>query len=474
MAKSNRDYWREREARQLTANLEEEDRYAERLDFYHTLMEASIQQKIDAFYQRYAKNNNISLAEAQRRVSQTDIRQFEAKARRYVELATYDKATGSDNSKIYFSKQANEQMRLYNLMMKINRLEMLKADIGMAIDENVMNMGETINGALTNRVDAELTRQAGILGETVFHNARDVQTIVNASFHNATWSERLWGEGTQLKANLNILLTQGLIAGKNPRELSRDLRRAFYVSRYEAERLMRTELARVQTDAQMESFRRNGYTQYEFLALETGCAECRALDGKVFWVNEEEVGVNSPPIHPNCRCSTAAYYDELSDNVSRNYDVFSSSTLYFDSMAPFRLAVDMIKRAVKLRRNPYKKPTTTLQIDNEAQSAHTEGSDRYNMRYKKARAKGLYGPSVANISVEKAQELVDKYHGSGKIKLNRNGEYMPWEVITDNDEIVGEVVNNITGKSVPTSVFKIHYSKSGTHIVPDYPSKKEG
>ena len=30
-----------------------------------------------------------------------------------------------------FSKEANEEMRLYNAAMKINRLEMLKANIGM-------------------------------------------------------------------------------------------------------------------------------------------------------------------------------------------------------------------------------------------------------------------------------------------------------------------------------------------------------
>ena len=48
------------------------------------------------------------------------------------------------------------------------------------------------------------------------------------------------------------------------------------------------------------------------------------------------------------------------------------------------------------------------------------------------------------------------------------------EIILNNDEIIGKAVNNITGKEVDTTVFKIHYGNKGAHIVPDYPSKKKG
>lgn len=37
----------------------------------------------------------------------------------------------------------------------------------------------------------------------------------------------------------------------------------------------------------------------------------------------------------------------------------------------------------------------------------------------------------------------------------------------------GVAVNDMTGKEAETTVFKIHYSKNGIHIVPDYPSKKK-
>lgn len=57
-------------------------------------------------------------------------------------------------------------------------------------------------------------------------------------------------------------------------------------------------------------------------------------------------------------------------------------------------------------------------------------------------------------------------------KYDRKGQWIQQETIVTNDKLVGVVFNNQTGKSVATSVFKIHYGKDGVHIVPDYPSKK--
>ena len=68
------------------------------------------------------------------------------------------------------------------------------------------------------------------------------------------------------------------------------------------------------------------------------------------------------------------------------------------------------------------------------------------------------------------------YHstkGTGEVKYNKDGEWDRKETILDNDLEVGVVVNNMTGKAVPTTVFRIYYSDRGIHIAPDYPSKKK-
>ena len=55
-------------------------------------------------------------------------------------------------------------MRLYNLTMKVNRLEMLKAQIGLELVSSFDEMQKFFEQKLTDRTTEEFERQAGILG----------------------------------------------------------------------------------------------------------------------------------------------------------------------------------------------------------------------------------------------------------------------------------------------------------------------
>lgn len=133
------------------------------------------------------------------------------------------------------------------------------------------------------------------------------------------------------------------------------------------------------------------------------------------------------------------------------------------------------KRAAEIRR--IKEKVIPLQkTDNviPRQKVHRQGTKEYYDRQNYLKNKKKYGPGYVTISDDEIIELVKQYKGKGDIRLTKKGEWDNEEVIITNDKIVGVVVNDMTGKSVPTSVFKIHYSNDGIHIVPDYPSKKRG
>ena len=101
-----------------------------------------------------------------------------------------------------------------------------------------------------------------------------------------------------------------MIQGKNPRVLAREIQKTFGASASNAERLMRTELARVQTEAQRQSFLANGFEEYTFHVNRGCCSACADLDGKHFKIKDMMPGKNAPPMHPNCRCSVSAYEDD--------------------------------------------------------------------------------------------------------------------------------------------------------------------
>lgn len=302
-------YWKNREAEQRKHDIKDEQEYRKHIEEIYQNMIDEIEKEINGFYGKYARKEGITMAEAKKRAAKLDIEAYGRKAAKYVKEKN-------------FSKQANAEMRLYNLTMKVNRLELLKAQIGLEMVAGFDELQKYYDEKLTDRTIAEFERQAGILGKTIQDNAKAANAIVNASFHNATYSDRIWMYQNMLKNELSSLLQTGLIQGQHPRKLATHLRKRFGVSQSNAERLLITEMARVQTEAQKQSFERNGFEEYTFLALGTACPICRVLDGKHFKVSKMMSGTNAPPMHPNCRCSVAAYedsedYEEWLDYLSK-------------------------------------------------------------------------------------------------------------------------------------------------------------
>lgn len=289
MAKSSEEYWADRERENLEKNLKTEAEYFKEIEDIYRYTMAQIQKEIDSFYAKYASKEGISIAEAKKRVSKLDMEEFSRKAKKYVEEKN-------------FSKQANEEMRLYNLTMKVNRLELLKAQIGLELVTGFDELQQFFDEKLNERTMEEFQRQAGILGYTILDNEKMAKDIVNASFKNATFSERIWTHQELLRAELEKLLKTGLIQGRNPRELARQLRKVFDASIFNSERLLRTELARVQTEAQKQSYIRNGFDQYTYITCGDGkvCSECKPRNGKHYDVENMMPGENAPPMHPTC------------------------------------------------------------------------------------------------------------------------------------------------------------------------------
>ena len=107
------------------------------------------------------------------------------------------------------------------------------------------------------------------------------------------------------------------------------------------------------------------------------------------------------------------------------------------------------------------------------QDIHRVGTKMYEERKASLKAIKQHGPPYLTISDDEVLELVNRYKGTGEIKLSkRSGKWDNEETILTNDTVVGIAVNNLNGKTAGTTVFRIHYSKNGVHIVPDYPSKK--
>lgn len=82
--------------------------------------------------------------------------------------------------------------------------------------------------------------------------------------------------------------------------------------------------------------------------------------------------------------------------------------------------------------------------------------DRNSSEYKNGRSYLLPGVD--------AQELVDRYHGTGYVPVSESGDWNREVVLAERN--IGVNINPKTGEETVTNRFVIHYRKTGTHIVP--------
>ena len=147
---------------------------------------------------------------------------------------------------------------------------------------------------------------------------------------NMNWSERLWKDRELVGKKVTEILETGLPQGKSMQEMTRELKRATHSSFNDAFRLIRTESAHVDGEVLLESFKQAkvelGYTKYIYDAMIDNrssviCGKgdpkkgIEPLNGKVFNIDDAEIGVNFPPMHPNCRSTCVLDESSIDESV---------------------------------------------------------------------------------------------------------------------------------------------------------------
>lgn len=110
------------------------------------------------------------------------------------------------------------------------------------------------------------------------------------------------------------------------------------------------------------------------------------------------------------------------------------------------------------------------EINNEHFENHIRSTKGYEKYLQKNLEKGAPPPSYLTITKEECQALVDRYAGTGQFKYDPKSTKMQ-EIISQNKPI-GTYIDPRTGEVVEnTTDFRIHYSKTGSHIVPTIKGK---
>ena len=299
------NYWKRRneEMKHIQSMFKTDAQYNKAVrDLYKRSLH-EIEKEISAELSRYAGREQLSIDDARVKVLKMDVETFQSKAKQYVKERN-------------FTERANEELRAYNVKMRMNRLRMLQENIRLETIALADAEDKLLHSRLDQEAWTEIVRQAGILGESVPTGVmmnRKVKAIINADFKGTQFSNRIWANQTELQHELERVIERTLIQGKHPREGTRDLRRLVRDSvenkRHAAERIAITESARVQTGAQKIAYEEFEIDMVEWVAEPDACDQCAVMDGVVFARDQMDSGSTTIPAHPHCRCSYAAIVD---------------------------------------------------------------------------------------------------------------------------------------------------------------------
>lgn len=353
-------------------------------------------------------------------------------------------------------------MKLYNITMRLNRLEMLNQMLRV----HVIGTGSKVENELQDHLIKgsidEYKRQASILGLNIDQTGieRRARFIVSQDYHNAHFSDRVWRDNRELSRRIERNIESVVIQGKNPREFARKLRDL--VSKdiknitNATERLAYTESGRVWIQTQIDAYKDGGYEYLEIMTEPTACRHCSPHNGDIVKISEAVEGDNIPLWHPRCRCTTVAYFDDKNSDKSYNLEDMGYNK---NEDKPLKISPNSSLEII----NRVKNGEINLKSNRGHYEKHVSGTKQYNNYLKNRKERGWGPQNRLTISEDKVQEIINNFHGRGIIYHGKNNLNKWFEEVN-----VGKNIGYyyLKGVGYPTSKIRIYYGKKGTHIVP--------
>ncbi len=298
-------YWKERQEEMYKAGEMRVNQYFTRLEKAFNQAKRELQKTIEAFYFHYAEENGLSYAEAQKRLNAAELGDLQD----YIDLVMQNIG------------KYNQTVNNLSVKARVTRYQALEAQIDAilrqlyAVDYEAMaeqTMQEVYEESYY-RTWYNIDQYRGFHAAFVQVEPRAIQTLLEYPFNGAAFSSRLWKQKDHLQTQLMEAVTTMMIQGKHPKTLTADFAKKMNSKKFDAYRLLHTESSFLMSEATHAGYKEDRVGKYQILATldSKTCGLCGDLDGNVYEVGKEVVGVNMPPFHPLCRCTDTPYYDDM-------------------------------------------------------------------------------------------------------------------------------------------------------------------
>lgn len=312
---SSLEYWKKRYEEEMERVMHQADGPKKDLRKYADTVIRRLEKDINDWYQRYANENGMSLADAKKQLDARELKAFNMDLEEYRAIAERDELSEAHKKML---KQASARQQL-------DRVQELYINTVQELESWAKYQDSTISDLLSNVYESSNYRAAwmtqsmkGEYGKYGQVDHRTIQRIIDSPWtpDGKNFSARIWDNRKQLATSLQNDFIQALVAGDGTATMSEAIAKRMNTSYNNANRLVETELARVHSQAFMDCMAELDVDAVEILAtLDSKTSPiCRRMDGKVVQRKDAKPGITIPPFHCHCRSTTVPYLgDDLAD-----------------------------------------------------------------------------------------------------------------------------------------------------------------
>lgn len=297
--KLNGAYWRKRAIELAEKQKREDDDLCLRFHREYERILHELDKEISSFYARYAENESVSMADARRLLRDAELEDFRMSLDEFRAKAL---AGG-------FDKELEE---VY-LRSRISRLQALQTQVELRMMELFSSQRDVLRDHLQERYTDTyyrtvyaVSQQVDVASTFARIDPQTVEKILATPWAGSEFSSRIWADKDKLTRELMQTLSRGFVRGDSLDRMTKEFAKRMGVSESRAAVLIHTESVHMAAEAAEQGYRETGIRSYRFeaaLDLKT-CTVCGALDQREFPLAERETGINYPPLHPRCRCTT--------------------------------------------------------------------------------------------------------------------------------------------------------------------------
>ena len=252
---------------------------------YFRVASSSIIKEFEAVYDKVLAN-----AEEGKHITPADLYKLDRYYQMNAQLEKVLQNLGDKTSELLEKKFEQEYKHIYS---------------SLATDED----GKTIKASISDKAFSTVDKEV----------AKQVANQIWCS-DGKSWSQRIWKNLNNLQQTLNDGLIECVVTGKKTSELKKRLMERFNVTYNQAENIVRTEMAHVETQAALDKYKEYGRDKIRIIVDpdERTCDVCAKKDDEIVDIDKANPGTNCPPFHPRCRCTIAAAIEDKKEKAQED------------------------------------------------------------------------------------------------------------------------------------------------------------